>query len=130
MISFQVIGGDVAITMGCEAGQLELNVFEPIVIYNLLMSLQILVKGCNTLREKCIEGITANPERCQELVDNSIGIVTALLPKIGYKKASEAAKAALERKLPVAQVVQEMGLLTAEETAELLQPEAMTQPSK
>ena len=85
-VCFQVIGTDHTIASASEAAQLQLNVFEPIIIYNLLNNMHLMERGLNTLRTKCIDGITANPERCKELVDNSIGIVTALLPLLGCKR--------------------------------------------
>jgi len=133
MCAYQVVGYDSTVAMASEAGQLELNVFEPVIIYSLVMSIQVLTRGMDTLRLRCIDGITANEERCEELVHNSIGIVTVLLPHIGYKKASLAAKTALKEKRSVADVVVEMGCLDKEKVKELLKPEAMTQnkpPSK
>eukprot|EP01051_Picozoa_sp_SAG22_P000044 SAG22_NODE_1_length_62449_cov_158.689270_44_plen_171_part_00 len=94
-IAFQVVGQDMAVTMACEAGQLQLNVMEPVIAYGILTSLRLLSRGYKTLRERCVVGITANPENCMMHVNNSIGIVTALLPFIGYQNASAAAKKAL-----------------------------------
>lgn len=102
---------------------------EPIIIYKLFTSVRVLTRGLNILREKCVEGITANEEHCKEMVHNSIGIVTALLPHIGYKNCTAAAAKALAEKRPVADIVVEMGFLDAEKVKEHLQPEAMCGPT-
>lgn len=125
MACFQTIGFDSTVVMGAESGQLELNVFEPVIIYSLFMQIQVLTRGMDTLRTRCIDGITANEERCADLVHNSIGIVTALLPHIGYKKSSEAAKIALRDKRAVADVVVELGYLNKDEVKDALKIEAM-----
>ena len=125
-VCFQVVGHDVAITMASEAGQLQLNVFEPLIIYNLLQSMDMLSRGMATLRIKCIEGITANEERCRELAHNSIGVVTALLPHIGYKRSTAAAAMALKENIAVGDAVVALGFATREEVSELLKPERMT----
>src|ERR1700741_3152203 len=95
-ICFDVIGGDVTVTFAAEAGQLQLNVFEPVIAYRLLRSIEMLENGCKVLRERCIVGITPNPARMREFVELSIGIVTALVPTIGYERATAVAKEALE----------------------------------
>merc|ERR1719310_153851 len=115
---FEVIGNDVAVSFGAEGGQLKLNVMEPVIIYKLFTSVRVLTRGLNTFRDKCVVGITANEERCKELVHNSIGIVTALLPHIGYKKCTVAADKALKEKRPVADIVVELGYLDAEKVKE------------
>merc|ERR1712113_914128 len=97
---------------GAEAGQLELNVMEPVVIYKLFTSVRVLTRGLNIFRECCVEGITANEEHCKNMVHHSIGIVTALLPHIGYKKCAAAAAKALEEKRPVADIVVEIRSLS------------------
>merc|ERR1719210_3095154 len=129
MCCFETIGNDVTVAFGSEAGQLELNVMEPVIIYKLFTSVRVLSRGMNILREKCIDGITANEERCKEMVHNSIGIVTALLPHIGYKNCTSAAAKALAEKRPVADIVVEMGFLDAEKVQEYLKPEAMCGPT-
>merc|ERR1712232_593026 len=126
---FEALGNDVTISFAAEGGQLELNVMEPVIIYNLFTSVRVLTRGLNTLREKCVIGITANEERCKELVYRSIGIVTALLPHIGYKNCSNAAAKALEENRSVADVVVELGHLTKDEVDELLTPENMCGPT-
>merc|ERR1719222_216422 len=80
MCCFEVLGNDLTVAFGAEAGQLELNVMEPVCIYKLFTSVRVLTRGLNTLRTQCVEGITANKEHCEQMVHNSIGIITALLP--------------------------------------------------
>ncbi|CAK9037726.1 unnamed protein product [Durusdinium trenchii] len=123
MCAFEAIGNDVTVAFGAEAGQLELNVMEPVIIYKLFSSIRVLSRGINTLREHCIEGITANREHCKEMVHNSIGVVTALLPHIGYKKCTEAADRATRDKRPVADIIVELGFLKREERASRLELE-------
>jgi len=127
-VAFMVIGNDLTITLAAEAGQLQLNVMEPILAYSLATSLRTLTAAVNVLTTKCIVGITANPERCRELVERSIGIVTAVMPAIGYKRATEVAKETLETGVPVREIIQRKGWLTAEELDEAFSLEAMTQP--
>jgi len=127
-VAFQVIGNDLTVTMAAEAGQLELNVMEPVIVFNLFQSMSMLERGFRALRCYCVEGITANEERCRSLVDNSIGVVTALLPWIGYSAATEVARRAQQTGIPVRDIVLEMGLLTNEELDDLLQPERMVAP--
>jgi len=124
-VCFDVIGGDVTVTMAAEAGQLQLNVFEPVIAYRLLRSIDTLRNGCIVLRERCVVGITANPSRMRHFVEHSIGIVTALVPVIGYEHATSVAKEALETGLGVFEVVMKRGLLTREELDRVLDPAAM-----
>merc|ERR1739844_410757 len=116
------IGNDIAVSFGSEAGQLELNVMEPHIIFKMFTSIRVLSRGMVILRERCIKGITANEERCREMVHNSIGIVTALLPHIGYKNCTTAADKALKERRPVADIVVELGYLNADKVKEVLQP--------
>merc|ERR1712207_27052 len=102
---------------------------EPVIIYKLFTSIRVLVRGMGTLREHCVLGITANEERCKEMVHNSIGIVTALLPHIGYKNCTNAADRALKERRPVADLVVEMGYLDKAKVEEVLQPENMCGPT-
>jgi aspartate ammonia-lyase len=127
-VAYQVIGNDLTITLAAEAGQLQLNVMEPILAYSLATSMQNLTAAVNVLTTKCIVGITANRERCLDLVEHSIGIVTAVMPAIGYKRATEIAKEALETGLPVRELIQRKGWLTPAELEEIFSLEAMTQP--
>jgi aspartate ammonia-lyase len=125
-VCFDVIGGDMTVTMAAEAGQLQLNVFEPVIAYRLLRSIQTLEAGCTVLRERCVNGITANPERMRHFVEHSIGIVTALVPVIGYEHSTSVAKEALESGRGVFELVLERGLLTREQLDRILDPETMT----
>ena len=114
--------------MAAEAGQLELNAFEPVVFYNLFESIETLTSAIQTLTDNCILGITANEKHCEELVDASVGISTALCPTIGYKPSAEIAKESLKTGVPVRKLVIEKGLLDPSEAEELLDPFTMTEP--
>ncbi len=127
-VCFDIIGGDVTVTMAAEAGQLQLNVFEPVIAYRLLRGMSMMRNACDVLRTRCIEGITANPERMRYFVEHSIGIVTALVPVIGYEAATDVARAALSSGRGVYDIVCERGLMTRAALDELLNPEAMTRP--
>jgi aspartate ammonia-lyase len=129
-IAFKVIGNDLTVTMASEAGQLELNVFEPVIVHSIFESVEMLINGMNTLRHRCIDGITANEERCRELVQNSIGLITALVPWIAYQDLNEIARDALENKRSVYSLVLEKGLLSKEKLDEILAPENMIRPVK
>jgi len=124
-VCFDVIGGDVTVTMAAEAGQLQLNVFEPVIAYRLLRSVETLRNACDVLQSKCIDGITANPERMRHFVEHSIGIVTALVPTIGYENATNIAKEALESGRGVYEIVLERKLLSRTELDRLMNPDAM-----
>jgi len=125
-VCFDVIGGDVTVTLAAEAGQLQLNVFEPVIAYRLLRSIETLRNACDVLRTRCVDGITANPGRMRHFVEHSIGIVTALVPSIGYEKASAIAKEALESGRGVYELVLERKVLSREALDKLLNPDAMT----
>jgi aspartate ammonia-lyase len=127
-VAFQVIGADVTITLAAENGQLELNVFEPVIAYNLFQSINMLRRACRVLAEKCVDGITANRDQCRKLVEQSVGLVTALNPLIGYENSSAIAKEALETNRSVYDLVLEKGLLTKEKLDEVLSPENMMGP--
>ena len=127
-VAYQVIGNDLAISLAVENGQFELNVMEPVMAYNLFNSLTILTNVVNTWNNKCVKGITANEERCREMVDKSIGLVTALLPHIGYEQASAIAKEALKTCSSVKELVIARGLLTDAQLQIVLSPEEMTRP--
>lgn len=127
-VAFRVIGNDLTVTMAAEGGQLELNVMEPVLGHSLFESLSILRRACLTLADRCVKGITANEERCREMVEHSIGLVTALNPFIGYEKSTEIAKEALESGRSVYDIVQEKGYLTQEELEDILHPDNMTKP--
>ncbi|WP_120944442.1 MULTISPECIES: aspartate ammonia-lyase [Helicobacter] len=127
-VCFSVIGNDLAVAMAAEGGQLQLNVFEPVIAYKLFHSFLMLNRAMRTLVEKCINGITANEKICHDYVFNSIGIVTALNPHIGYEKSASIAKEALDTGKSVQQIVLERQLLTKEQLAEIFQPENMVSP--
>jgi aspartate ammonia-lyase len=127
-VAFQVIGNDLTITLAAEAGQLQLNVMEPIIAFNLFQSLQMLTAAVNTLTNRCIHGITANSEHCRQMVERSIGVVTALVPSLGYERASAVAKEALETGRSVREIVLTHGYLEPTDLDRLLSPEAMTRP--
>ncbi|MCR9010717.1 aspartate ammonia-lyase [Gabonibacter chumensis] len=129
-VCFNVVGSDTTVMMAAEAGQLQLNVMEPIIVFSLFNSIQMLTKVMERLRVLCVNGITANPEHCKELVMNSIGIVTALNPTLGYENSSRIAKRALQERRSVYDLVLEEGLLTKEELDNLLRPELMIKPKK
>jgi aspartate ammonia-lyase len=125
-VCFDIIGGDVTVTIAAEGGQLQLNVFEPIIAYRLLRGLMTMARACDILRVKCISGITANPERMREFVEKSVGIITALVPTLGYETTTAIAKQALETGRGVYELVCDSGLMTREQLDRLLNPEAMT----
>ena len=120
--NFNVIGNDATITHAAEAGQLELNAFEPIIFYCLFENLEMIANGLTVFRKDCIEGITVNKENCEDAVERSIGIVTALCPYIGYTKASEIAKKALKEKKNIRQLLIEEKVVKEEEINEILNP--------
>jgi aspartate ammonia-lyase len=124
--AYKVIGNDVTITCAAEAGQLELNAFEPVVFYSLFQSIDLLTNAVNTFRINCIDGIAADPHRCRELMESSVGIVTALNPVIGYAKAAALAKEALRTGRKITELAAEKGYLNEKEIAEILDPYRMT----
>jgi aspartate ammonia-lyase len=124
-VAFEVIGNDLTVTMAAEAGQLELNAMEPVIAYNLFTSLDLLGRACRTLVTRCIRGITANRERCRQMVENSIGLVTALNPILGYEKATEIAEEALRSGRSVVEVVLEKNYLNHEQLEQILSPQKM-----
>lgn len=127
-VAYEVIGNDLTVTLAAEAGQLELNVMEPVIAYNLITSLDLLRRACRTLAERCIKGITANRDVCRRMVENSIGLVTALNPYIGYEKSTEIANLALATGKSVYKIVLEKGYLSKAELDDILSPENMTKP--
>ncbi|MEV6537162.1 aspartate ammonia-lyase [Streptomyces sp. NPDC051639] len=122
-VAFEVIGNDIAITMAAEAGQLQLNAFEPIILHSLSESITHLRAACQILAERCVRGITANTETLRSTVENSIGLATALNPEIGYSAATSIAQEALATGRGVAELVLEKGLIPADRLALLLSPE-------
>ena len=129
-IAFKVIGNDLTVTLAAEAGQLELNVMEPVIVQSLFESIEILKNGMETLRHRCIDGITANEQRCREMVENSIGLVTALNPVLGYEMCTQLAKEALKNNRGVYELVLEKNLLSKEELDKLLSLESMINSQK
>jgi aspartate ammonia-lyase len=129
-IAFKVIGNDLAVNIAVEAGQLELNVMEPLMVQCLFESIEMLKNGMETLMHRCIDGITANEQRCSQLVMNSIGLVTALNPVLGYETSSQVAKEALESGRGIYEIVLEKDLLSKQELDEILTPENMIKPKR
>lgn len=127
-VAFNIIGNDVTITMAAEGGQLELNAFEPIIFYCMFQSIDTLAYAVQTFIDNCVSGITANEERCRSLVENSVGIVTAICPHVGYKKSAEIAKKALATGQPVRNLILQENLMTADELDSILDPVHMTEP--
>jgi len=129
-IAFKVIGNDLTVTLAAEGGQLELNVFEPVIVQSIFESVEMLKNGMNTLKLRCVDGITANEDRCRQLVHHSIGLVTALNPYLGYEVSTQLAKEALATNRSVYELVLEKGLLTKEQIDLILAPENMIKPRK
>ncbi|AZI31716.1 aspartate ammonia-lyase [Kaistella carnis] len=127
-VCYKVFGNDLTVTFAAEAGQLQLNVMEPVLSHAIMENINFLGNALDTLREKCIVGITANKDICLNMVRNSIGIVTALNPYIGYKNSTEIAKEALETGRSVYDLVLERGILSEERLNEILDPENMLKP--
>jgi aspartate ammonia-lyase len=127
-VAFKVVGNDVTITMAAEAGQLELNVMEPVIGQCMFESLSLLHSACDTLRKKCVMGITANKERCEEYVHNSIGIVTYLNPLIGHHEGDIVGKIAAETGKSVREVVLARGLLTEAQLDSIFSVENLKHP--
>ncbi len=127
-ISFQVLGNDLTITKAAEAGQLELNVFFPVLLTNILQSIEVLANGVEVFTKKALKGLTVNEKRCIEYVEQSAGVVTALTPYIGYEKASTLAKKAIASKSSIRKVALEDKLLTDEEIAIILDVQNLTSP--
>ncbi|MDE6217173.1 aspartate ammonia-lyase [Bacteroides sp.] len=129
-ICYKVIGNELCVTMAGEAAQMELNAMEPVMAQCCFESVDLMINGLDTLRTRCVEGITANAERCRTYVHNSIGVVTALNPVIGYKNSTKIAKEALETGRSVYELVLEHGILSKEDLDTILSPENMLHPVK
>ncbi len=127
-VAFQLIGSDVTVALAAQNGQLELNVMQPVLFHNLLHSADMLRNVVAVFTTKCVAGITANRERCSELLGKSLGVVTALSPHLGYEQSSLIAKEALSTGRSVTEIVIEKGLLTAAELAVILRPNELTEP--
>src|SRR3954465_6565909 len=129
-VAFEVIGNDVTVTMAAEAGQLQLNAFEPIIAHSLFKSLQHLASACRTLNERCVKGIQANVSRARQLLDESTALVTALTPILGYARSAEIAHDALATGRRVADLVLAKGWMTERQLKDILRPEVLTTPSR
>ena len=127
-VAFNIIGNDMTVTMAAEAGQLELNAFEPIIFYCLFQSIDTLAYAVQTFVENCVTGITANEERCRDLVESSVGVITALTPHIGYQHAADIAKKAIKTGESVRKLILTENLLTEDELNVILNPMTMTEP--
>ena len=127
-VAFNAIGNDMTITMAAEAGQLELNAFDPIIFYCLFQSIDTIAYAVNTFVDNCVIGITANETRCRYFVENSVGIITAICPYVGYQKAAEIAKEAIKTGESVRKLIIEKGLLTKKQMDEIMDPVQMTEP--
>jgi len=126
MVAFRVIGSDQTISMAAEAGQLQLNVFEPVIAACIFESQTLFINAAHTLRVQCVDGITANPEVCRHYVDYSIGTVTALNPLIGYDRATELAAEAMKTGRGILELVREKAILSEKQIAGVFDPMAMT----
>lgn len=129
-VCYQVIGNDLTVTFAAEAGQLELNVFVPLIAFNLHQSLDILTRAVGTLRTRCVSGITANRDRCLALLKSSAGVLTVLAPVIGYEAAATLVKKSETTQTPLEDLAAELGILTREEFAALLDPQSMLAPQE
>nr|WP_330360802.1 aspartate ammonia-lyase [Dorea sp. AGR2135] len=127
-VAFNIIGNDMTITMAVEAGQLELNAFEPIIFYCMFQSIDTLGYAVETLVDNCIVGITANEERCRQLVENSVGIITAVCPYVGYEKTADIAKKAINSNESVRSLILKENIMDEEELSRILDPIHMTEP--
>jgi aspartate ammonia-lyase len=129
-IAYKVIGNDLTVTMAAEAGQLELNVMEPVIAQSIFESIEILKNGISTFNQRCVQGITANSVHCRRMVENSIGLITALNPILGYETSTQLAKEALETDRGIYELVLEKNLISKDELDELLKPENMITPHR
>ncbi len=123
--AFCIMGNDVSITMAAEAGQLELNYAEPILYHKLFESIVVLTGAVQTFTDNCVSGITANEEKCREHVENSVGVITAICPTVGYKLSADIAKTAIQTGQPVREILKSKNIFTDEEIDEILDPTNM-----
>jgi aspartate ammonia-lyase len=128
MVCFQVMGNDITVTLASQAGQLELNVMMPVIIYNLLWSMEVLKNGLREFDKRCISGIKADKKKCREYAERSISIVTALNPIIGYMRAAEIAKEAVRTGKSIIEVIKEKRILSEKEMKKVLDLKKLTQP--
>jgi aspartate ammonia-lyase len=127
-VAYDIIGKDVTITLAAEAGQLELNVMEPIIAHSLFEGLKRITKACRALRDLCLDGLTINKERCRDMVMNSVGLLTALTPRLGYERTSKLAKKALNSDLPVYDFLVAENVMEKSELDDLLSTEHLIKP--
>jgi aspartate ammonia-lyase len=125
-VAFTVIGADATVTAAVEAGQLQLNAFEPVIASSILQSIAWMTNSFRTLRLNCVDGITANRDRLAAMVASSVGVITALIPVIGYEEAAKLAKSALTTGTPIRELVVEAGLMSFDEVDAALAPEKLT----
>ena len=125
---YQVVANDIAVSLGVENGQFELNVMEPVISFNLFNAMTYLTNAVNTFTDKLLKDLQPNKEQCQEWLDKSVGIVTAMLPHIGYENSAMIAKEAYNTGRPVREVILEKGLITKEQMDKILEPKEMTTP--
>ena len=125
---YQVIAGDLAVTLAVENGQFELNVMEPVMAFNMFNSLNYITRAVDTFVDKLLVDLKPNVEQCQKWLDNSVGIVTALLPHIGYEKSAELAREAYTTGKPIREIILEQGILSKKELNHILSPRQMTRP--
>lgn len=128
MVCFQVIGNDLTVTLASQAGQLELNVMMPVIIYNIVHSIEILKNGLDAFNERCIKGIIVNEKRCREYAEKSISLVTALNPIIGYLKAAEIAKEAVKTERSIMDVIREKNIMDEKKLRKVLNLMKLTKP--
>lgn len=128
MVCAQVMGNHVTVTIAGAQGQLELNVFKPVIIFNVLQSIRLLAEAITSFNEHCVAGITPNQDRIAELMENSLMLVTALVPHIGYDKAARIAQAALKNQITLREAAIASGLIDAEAFDTIVRPERMISP--
>jgi fumarate hydratase class II len=129
-VCVQVIGNDSAITVAGLSGNFELNVMMPLMAYNLLQSIQLLANAVNNFSNRCVKGLKADRKRCEEMIEKSLALATALTPKIGYEEAARIAKKAYVQNKTIRQVAEEEGTLSKKELNHLLDPRSMISPTK
>jgi fumarate hydratase class II len=128
MVCAQIMGNHVTVTVGCSNGHFELNVFKPVIIYNVLQSIRLLADACNSFTDNCVIGIEANTDRIAKLLHESLMLVTALNPHIGYDNAAKIAKKAHKEGTTLMQAGIDLGLLTADQFKDWIKPEDMVKP--
>jgi aspartate ammonia-lyase len=126
MVCFRVIGSDLTVSMAAEGGQLQLNVFEPVIAACIFEAQTMFINAARTLRTECVDGITANLDVCAHYVNHSIGTVTALNPVIGYDRSTELAAEAATSGRGILELIREKGILSDQQIADVLDPMAMT----